>query len=859
MNKYTIQNIRVTPRLPEKLSYLRELAYNLYWSWDHNSRALFRRLDDQLWEKVNRNPVLMLGSVSQERLEYLAQNEGYLADIQRVQERIEGYMTRKSWYQEQYGDKKFTIAYFSMEYGLGVGLPIYSGGLGILAGDHLKSASDLGLPFVAIGLAYQNGFFQQYLAADGWQQETYPVNDFYNLPMLLEKDENGDPVTINLEFPHRVVVAQIWRVQVGRVPLYLLDTNIPKNNEHDRKLTAQLYGGDNEMRIQQEIILGIGGLRALKALGVEPQVCHMNEGHAAFLSVERIRSFMESNKGVTFEDARRATRGGNVFTTHTPVPAGIDEFDTHLVDTYLSPYYEPLGISGENFKDLGGANLPETKGKFNMAIFAIRMANDYNGVSRLHGRVAREMWNYLWPGVPANEVPIGHVTNGVHVRTWLSAGMSELFSRYLDPNWYRNPIDESMWENIDQIPDEELWRTHERRRERLIAFSRHRLTERLKKLGAHSADIERASEVLKPDALTIGFARRFASYKRAHLFFRDKDRLRKILNNPDRPVQLIIAGKAHPADKIGKEIIKNIISIISEEDFRDKIVFLENYDMKVASYLVQGVDVWLNNPRRPREASGTSGMKASANGVLNLSILDGWWDEAYEMDTNIGWAIGSGEEHFASETDQDDIESAALYHILENDVIPTFFDRGRSGIPREWISMMKTNMKVVCPFFNTNRMVRNYLNDYYFPALDQWQKLATDGGKTAKQLVEWRTKITQHWDAIDIIDVNSLSADTVMIGEHIKVNADVKLGDLKPTDVQVQLYFGHVGQNDELVETEALSMQLEESKDGVHTFCAKFTVDSTGQHGYSVRVAPNHDLITNPLQIGLITWYHKQD
>ncbi len=858
MKKYTIQNIRVSPKLPEELAYLRKLAYNLYWSWDHNSRALFRRLDEKLWDDVNRNPVLMLGSVSQDRLEYLAQNQGYLAEIQRVQERIEGYMTRKAWYEEHYGDKeKFTIAYFSMEYGLGVGLPIYSGGLGILAGDHLKSASDLGLPFVAIGLAYQGGFFQQYLAADGWQQETYPVNDFYNLPMMLEKDKNGNAITIDVEFPGRTVVAQIWRVQVGRVPLFLLDTNIPHNSPQDRDLTGQLYGGDNEMRIQQEIILGIGGLRALAAMNIVPQVCHMNEGHAAFLSMERVRTFMQANKNVSFEQAKEAIRSGNVFTTHTPVPAGIDEFDPGMVEKYLSPYYGSLGISTEEFMQLGGIHIPETKGKFNMAIFAIKMANGYNGVSRLHGRVARHMWNYLWPGAPEDEVPIGHVTNGVHVRTWLSPGMSELFSRYLDPNWYRNPIDETMWENIDQIPDEELWRTHERRRERLVAFARHRLAKRLEKLGAHPADIERASEVLKPDALTIGFARRFASYKRAHLFFRDIERLRKIFNNPDRPVQLIIAGKAHPADKLGKEIIKNIMNIITDDEFRDKIVFLENYDMRVASYLVQGVDVWLNNPRRPREASGTSGMKASANGVLNLSILDGWWDEAYEMNKNVGWAIGNGEEHFASESEQDDIESAALYHILENDVIPTFYDRGRSGIPREWISMMKTNMKIVCPFFNTNRMVRNYLTSYYLPAFEQWTKLATDRGVTAKKLVEWRDKITQLWESLAIVDVKSVSQNSVMIGEEIKVNADIKLGDIKKDDVQVQLYFGRVDQHGELVDTEVLPMHLEAQSGGLSSYCAKFTVDSTGQHGYSVRVVPNHELIDNPMRLGLIKWYEN--
>ena len=859
MNKFKIQNIRVTPKVPEQLSYLRELAYNLYWSWDHNSRALFRRLDADLWEEVNRNPVLMLGSVSQERLEYLAQNEGYLAEINRVQERIENYMTRKTWYQERYSEKQdLNIAYFSMEYGLGVGLPIYSGGLGILAGDHLKSASDLGLPFSAIGLAYQNGFFQQYLAADGWQQETFPVNDFYNLPMLLEKDENDQPVTVEVDYPGRAVTLQIWRVQIGRVPLYLLDANIPQNSETDRKMTAQLYGGDNETRIQQEILLGIGGLRALKALDKEPHVCHMNEGHSAFLSVERVRDFMEKQQGLTFAEAREATRCGNVFTTHTPVPAGIDEFDPGLIEHYLSVFYSKLNVSTPDFLKLGGVHLPQTKGKFNMAIFAINMANGYNGVSRLHGRVARHMWSYLWPEVPEQEVPIGYITNGVHVRTWLSSDMSELFCRYLDPNWYRNPIDETMWDNIDQIPDEELWRTHERRRERLVAFARRRLAKRLEKLGAHRADIERATSVLKPEVLTIGFARRFAAYKRAHLFFHDKERLKAILSNPDKPVQMIIAGKAHPADRVGKEIIKNIMSIIEDDDFRDRIVFLENYDMNVASYLVQGVDIWLNNPRRPREASGTSGMKASANGALNLSILDGWWDEAYEMNKNTGWAIGRGEEKFNSEDEQDEIESAELYHILENDVIPTFYNRGRSGIPREWLKMMKASMKTVSPFFNTNRMVQNYLNDYYVPAADIWARVSNDSGKTAKELVKWRENIGKSWNEIEILDVQTVSEKTVAIGEQIRVIAEIQLGALQPQDILVQLYVGRVDQFSNLTETRTVPMKLEDSKSGLYIFSAEFAVQSTGHHGYSVRVLSNHPLIRNPLKTGFIKWYDPE-
>ena len=789
----------------------------------------------------------------------MGQNEGFLVFMDRVKENVDSYMNRKTWFEENCkNESPFNIAYFSMEYGLAVGMPIYSGGLGILAADHLKSASDLGLPFVAVGLAYQRGYFQQYLASDGWQQETYPVNDFYNLPMQLVRDEQDNPLLIYVDFPQRKVFAQVWKVQVGRVPLYLLDTNILQNNEDDRNVTSQLYGGDNEMRIKQEILLGIGGMRALAALDIHPEVCHMNEGHSAFLSLERAKLYMEQNKDASFEQARVATRVGNVFTTHTPVPAGIDEFEPGLVEHYLSSYYNVLNLKTDEFLYLGGAHLPQTKGKFNMAIFAINMANAYNGVSRLHGRVARSMWNYLWHDVPQDEVPIGHITNGVHVRTWLSSDMTELFSRYVDPNWYRNPGDESMWERIDHIPDEELWRTHERRRERLVAFARRRLHRRLRKLGANPADLERATEVLRPDALTIGFARRFAAYKRAYLIFQDKERLRKLLNDPERPVQIIISGKAHPRDKVGKEILKKIISIISEEEFRDKVVFLENYDIKVATYMIQGVDVWLNNPRRPREASGTSGMKASANGILNLSILDGWWDEAYEMNANTGWAIGRGEENYASEEEQDAIESQELYYLLENEVIPIFYKRGRSGIPRDWLEMMKTNMRVVCPHFNTNRMVRQYLDKYYLPANEKWKKIGNDGGRTAKQLMEWRDTINQHWHAIDILSMTAPNGTTVKIGDDLQVDADVTLGKLKPSDIVVQLYFGRVDEYGTLKGTQAIPMSVvKESQNGATKFRAKFTAQTSGQHGFSIRVLPHHNLVSNPIEAGLIKWYNK--
>ncbi len=850
---YKVETIRVVPKLPEPLSFLRELAYNLYWTWDHASRALFRRLDPELWEKVYRNPVLMLGSVSQKRLEEMAQNEGYLASMERVKEAFKNYLTRQTWFQKEYaGRPPFTIAYFSMEYGFAACLPIYSGGLGVLSGDHLKSASELGLPFVAVGLAYQQGYFQQYLADDGWQQETFPVNDFFNLPFVLQTDEQGKPLLVAVDFPGRRVYAQIWRVSVGRVPLYLLDTNVPENSEEDRLITSQLYGGDDEMRIRQEILLGIGGLRALAALNIRPEVCHMNEGHSAFLTLERIRIYMENNRGTNFEQAYEATRVGNLFTTHTPVPAGIDQFDQGLMKKYLEFYCNQINLSFERLQQLGGSS----SDKFNMAVFAIRMAGACNAVSRLHSRVSRSMWKQLWPDFPESEVPIGYVTNGVHVRTWISADMAELFVRYLHPTWYRNPLDEGMWERIDHIPDVELWRTHERRRERLVTFARQRLQERLKRMGAGQTEINRAGEVLRPDALTIGFARRFAAYKRAYLLFSDKERLRKILSDEQRPVQIIISGKAHPRDREGKEILRAIMSTAKEPEFRDKIVFIENYDLRIAAYLVQGVDVWLNTPRRPREASGTSGMKAAANGALNLSILDGWWDEAYEMNPNIGWAIGRGEENYADESEQDRIEAEQLYHLLENQVIPLFYDRSGSGIPRGWVTMMKTSMKVVCPAFNTNRMVREYLEKFYLPALERWQKTAADGGRTAAAFAEWRRKVEAAWSNVAVTSLSVDSGNDVEIGAEVEVRAVVRLGGLSPDDVTVEAYYGAVDEHGTLKDPLTEKMAPAERRgDGTFLYRQVIKVTCSGRMGFTVRVLPHHELSANPAELGLVKWY----
>ena len=850
---YTIQNYHVISTLPENLEFLKELAYNLYWTWDHESRSIFRRLDPELWEQSNRNPVVLLGQLDQEKLKTFSKDEGFLAFLNRVQNKLKDYMERKSWYSEHFPEQPAKqIAYFSMEYGLANGLPIYSGGLGILAGDHLKSASDLGLPLVGVGLLYQQGYFQQYLARDGWQQETYPLNDFLNLPVTLFKDDKGEPVKISVDYPNGKVFAQIWRCQVGRIQLVLLDTNIQDNIPEYRTITAQLYGGDNELRIKQEILLGIGGIRALDALNMSPTVCHMNEGHSAFLAVERLRQLMQQ-QNLSFNEALEAVKVSSVFTTHTPVPAGIDEFEIHLMDTYLGSMIDNLQMSRDQFYRFGGTHYGETGGKFNMAIFALNMAGACNGVSRLHGQVARNMWHYLWPELPEHEVPIGHITNGVHIRSWISEDMAELFSRYLGPYWYRNPLDESLWAKIEHIPDEELWRTHERRRERLVAITRKRLYQQMVRSGASKSEIETASEVLDPEALTIGFARRFAQYKRAYLLFKDTERLSKILNNKDMPVQIIFAGKAHPRDKVGKGIIQEIISIIRHEEFRHKIVFLENYDITLASYLVQGVDIWLNNPRRPREASGTSGMKAGANGALNLSILDGWWDEAYN--SGVGWAIGQGEEYDDTE-EQDRVESAALYHILENDVIPTYYGRSINNLPRDWIRMMKNIIQEVSPVFNTNRMVREYLQKYYQPAGNHWHIFSDNEFSATKKLSKWKEKVYKNWNQVKILNVSSENSQEFSVGSNFTVTAVIEAKNIKPEDMDVQLYYGKLDSEGGITRGDTSSMKLEETlSDGSFKYRADVPCYHTGLHGFTLRVLPFNSLLDNPHEMGLITWY----
>jgi len=854
--KFLAKNARqyvVIPSLPEQMKPLLEIAYNLWWIWNSEAVELFRRMDRELWEESYHNPIRLLGAISQNRLEELAEDKSFISHLERIQGDLNRYMKLQTWYDREFPEqdhKKCEIAYFSTEFGLHESLPIYSGGLGILSGDHLKSASDMGLPLVGIGLLYRFGYFKQYLNFDGWQQEEYIENHFFRMPFHRVTDKDGNVLKVQVDMPTGPVHIRVWKLQMGRVPLYLLDTDIDENKPEDREITSQLYGGDREMRIRQEIVLGIGGIRVLKALGIDPSVFHINEGHSAFLVLERINQLMKHEK-LSFAQAREVVAASSVFTTHTPVPAGNEVFIPELMDKYFEQYYKELGLKKEEFLALGRVNKIDVKENFCMTVLALKMSNHANGVSKLHGTISRSMWNGLWPELPLSEVPITHITNGVHTNTWISYEMAGLFDRYLGSAWKDEPADQSIWQALNQIPDAELWRSHERRRERMVSFARSRLRTQLVRRGASPNEVAVAEEVLDPEALTIGFARRFAGYKRGNLLFRDLPRLKEILSKKNMPVQIIIAGKSHPSDNIGKELIKQIIHIGRDLELRNKIVFLEDYDMNVAHYLVQGADIWLNNPRRPLEASGTSGMKAAVNGVLNVSVLDGWWCEGYNGQN--GWVIGSGEE-YQDQVYQDEIESKALYDILEKDVVPIFYDRGHDGLPRGWIRKMKESMQSMCPAFNTNRMIEEYTRKCYCQASKDYEKLRANSYETAKHLSDWKKHVEQNWSNVKIISVEDSQNSDLKLGTSFSVTAKIKLGNIKPQDVSVQLYWGYMDSKHRINTPIVSKMELsQDSSDGHLVYKGSVNGDRVGHCGYIVRILPQYGDKIFYLP-GMITW-----
>jgi starch phosphorylase len=839
----------VKPNIPERLRPLEEIANNLWVSWNYDAVMLFMRVDFDAWQKSRLNPVRVLGLVPQSRLEELAGDDSFLAALDAVYARFRQYLRTERWYK---GDNADVVAYFSMEYGLDVSLPIYSGGLGVLAGDHLKSSSDLGLPLVAVGLLYRQGYFQQYLNPDGFQQEIYPENDWYTMPVRQRVVDNGDPLKVTVRLDGFQVTAQIWEVQVGKTSLYLLDSNIEDNDPPSREITATLYGGDQDMRCRQEILLGIGGVQALRALGLNPAVTHMNEGHSAFLGLERIRRLVEES-ALSFEEALQVIWPSTVFTTHTPVPAGNERFSPELMGRYFREFSRQLGLTWKEFLALGRENPEDERESFCMTVLALKLAAHSNGVSRLHGQTSRRMWSGLWPGLSEEEVPIKSITNGVHPRTWVSHNLIDLLERYFGPRFEEDPTSFDLWDRIDRISDEELFRTHERRRERLVAYARERLRAQLNRRGVTEAELESAKDVLSPYALTICFARRFATYKRANLLLQDTERLRKLLSDTGRPVQLIFAGKAHPHDREGKELIRQIIHFARNPELRSQIVFLEDYDMTLARYLISGADIWLNTPRRPLEASGTSGMKAALNGVLNVSILDGWWDEGYHPEC--GWAIGNGEEYVDPRA-QDEIEGKALYDLLEQEVVPTFYARGRDGLPRDWIKKMKAAMRRVGREFTSHRMLLEYARSYYLPALEGAPRFVADDFRVARELAAYVARLRKAWDSLEVESLSVPEQHLFTVGETIQATVRVQLGELKPEEVRVELYHGPLSSQGEIEQAAAVEMEPsgKTGAGGAVEYHGELSCASAGRQGYTVRLLPKHPALVHPYLPGFVTW-----
>ncbi len=848
---FNIQPIRefvVRPALPGALIRLSELAYNILWAWEPSIRTLFRRLDPVLWKESGYNPVVMLGRVSQSTLERAAADPRYIGQYQLACQRFDRHMQRESAASHRKDGK--LIAYFSAEYGLTECMPVYSGGLGVLSGDHMKSSSDLDLPIVGVGLLYQLGYFRQYLNADGWQQERYLENDFYSLPVHPANDANGEQHVIHVQLPAGPLAIRIWTMDVGRIKMLFLDTNTPLNAlPEDRNIASQLYGGDTDTRIRQEIVLGIGGMRALEVLGYTPTVFHMNEGHSAFLAIERIRLFIERQK-LSFEEALEATRVNNVFTTHTPVPAGIDLFDPGLVYHYFNQFCLDAKIEFERFMALGRRNPLDGGEPLSMAILALNTSAYRNAVSRLHREVSQEMWHSLWPTLPIWETPITSVTNGVHLPSWINGDLADLYDHYLDPDWRGRWEDHTVWNQIRDIPDEEVFEVHRRRKRRLISFIRDRQTASALRRKAAASELRHASEVLEPHALTIGFARRFATYKRATLLFRDVERLKKILCDKERPVQIVIAGKAHPKDQPGKSFIREIVQLSRDTDLWKHIVFIEDYDMKIARELVQGVDLWLNTPRRGEEACGTSGMKAGLNGVLNLSVLDGWFDEAYEISG--GWAIGDREEY---SEDQDAIHASNIYYLLEREIVPLFYAHSEGGLSSEWVKRMKTSMINLTPAFDARRMVHDYAAHLYDPAHENWLKVQADDFENARQRSRWNTRVREIWPQVNFVDMGPAPAGPVMSGSAVDVRAAIRLGGLKPEDIRVECVIGRIGVSGGLEETEVVLLPSVSVNGDIAVYEREIIPAQTGRLGYAVRVSPNHydDPLTRPVT-SLLKW-----
>ncbi len=842
-----LQTFHVFPYIPEPLKFLEVLAGNLWWCWNLEAIELFRRIDPRLWEESGRNPIVFSALIEQNKLDELATDGSFLNHMEEVRAKFIRQVIEPLQVSNNEND---VIAYFSMEFGIHESLQLSAGGLGILAGDHLKAASDLRLPMVGIGLLYSKGYFYQFLNNEGWQQEEYPEIDLYKLPVESVKNASGNDLHVTVDGPEGTIQLMIWKIMVGSIPLYLLDTNIKENPPAIREINSRLYHADGKVRLAQEVILGIGGMRALNAMGINPVVCHLNEGHCSFSNIERLAQ-IRSRYSVDLQTALEINARTTIFTTHTPVMAAHDEFPFDQVKPCLVSFEKDLGLSADNLLKWGQISHDKKENFFSMFVLGLHTTQYRNGVSRLHGSVARRMWSFVWSGVPEQEIPIYHITNGAHIPSWISIDNFRLFERYLGRDWSLKLWNTDMNKRIEDIYDEELWRSHQMSRTRLIRFCRKRMVSQYGRRNAPKSIMKEAESVLEDDILTIAFARRFTAYKRSHLLFNDMERFEAILKNEQYPVQFIFAGKAHPMDNEGKKLIQQVIQLARNPEYRHKILFLEDYDINIARHLVQGADVWLNTPRRPLEACGTSGMKAAANGVLNVSILDGWWCEGYSPET--GWAIGTGEE-FTDHQYQDTVESQALYNVLENDVIPCFYDRTDGGVPSRWLNMMKASIRVALELFGAQKMVVNYNQYFYAPAMAHYYDLIQNGAAQAVRLKDYHQRLCEKWRDISIETPVRKDRGSLRVGESMTISTIVHLGKLTPDEVDVELFYGHMKTVDSIEDGKTQLMTvMEDLGNGDYRYKCSLPCRMAGRFGFTARVMPKADSFIK-FTPGLITW-----
>ncbi|HKI56878.1 MAG TPA: alpha-glucan family phosphorylase [Trueperaceae bacterium] len=842
-----IGHITLLPRIPAPIARLEELAHNLYWTWDPDARRLFRRLDRDLWEASNHNPIALIRDIHQERLDGAAVDADYLALYGSVLERFDGYLSERSWFQQTGGRDQDLYAYFCAEYGWHEAVALYSGGLGVLAGDHTKAASDLGVPLVAVGLFYPEGYFHQRVASDGRQEAVYVRHSPAELPLTLAVDGKGKPVEATVDVFGHEVALRAWTVRAGRASVYLLDVDFAGNAPEDRQLLRRLYGGDQRTRVAQEIILGIGGVRMLRALGVDPSAWHMNEGHSAFMVLERCRELVAG--GLGFDEAREAVTANTLFTVHTPVAAGNDAFAFDLVNQCFGGYWERLGLDEGAFHALGKADHGWGP-VFSMPALALRFSSGRNGVARLHGETSRRIWSDLWPGVPIAEIPIGHVTNGVHLSSWMAPEVQELLGTVLPADWPLRFDDLDMWREVRKLDDAALWDVRRTLKVQSVRFLRGRVLRQLDRQEASPTALKDTGQLFDPNALTVGFARRFATYKRATLIFRDLERLERILADPARPVQLVFSGKAHPADEPGQALIAHIHNLSKDPRFSGRILFVEDYDMAVGRALTRGVDVWLNNPRRPLEASGTSGQKAAMNGILNLSILDGWWPEGFDGEN--GWAIGGGRS-FEDDERADAEDADALYAILEREVVPLYYDRDEGGVPHGWLERVKEAVATVAPRFNAQRMVKDYVTRYYQPASQRGRAMRANGHRAATELAAWRKRVTEQWPAAHF-SAQPMEDRLRRIGEELEVTAVLDAQELPEDEVRVELVYSRDEAELEHDIHVVPMARVDAHPDGGSVYRARFTPQVSGRLAYGVRAYAVHPALADAADSGAVRW-----